>query len=333
MSPPPQPPSPPPFPPPSGPPPTGPPPSLPDVLTACAPVLYTYIDNCVVIAGFAILVYDYFCTLEKEVTYAWSCPRSLGLILFYMNRYLPFIDQSLVLYIKFAAIPPKKCVILYGVATALIAVGLLSAQIIITLRTCGMWARRRWVMVTLGVLTLISLLFGICITFYQIKFVNVEMTPLGYSLILSRVPTLCAFIFSFLSESVIVILTIIRAYQYFQQSRSPWVVQIYKSGIIYCIFIICLSSINILLMAVSTLGAYGSIFNLPTRVFHSIFGNRIMLLILRYRHQRMQDTHERDSTSNVFLTSFEEGTDWGVSQHSDIELVECAEGRGEESIT
>lgn len=127
---------------------------------------------------------------------------------------------------------------------SLIAVGLLSAQIIITLRTCGMWARRRWVMVTLGVLTLISLLFGICITFYQIKFVNVEMTPLGYSLILSRVPTLCAFIFSFLSESVIVILTIIRAYQYFQQSRSPWVVQIYKSGIIYCIFIICTRSVT-----------------------------------------------------------------------------------------
>ncbi|EDR04251.1 uncharacterized protein LACBIDRAFT_304780 [Laccaria bicolor S238N-H82] len=58
----------------------------------------------------------------RQVTYAWSCPRSLGLILFYMNRYLPFIDQSLVLYskisisciifsdiiaVKFAAIPPK----------------------------------------------------------------------------------------------------------------------------------------------------------------------------------------------------------------------------------
>ena len=58
-----------------------------------------------------------------------------------------------------------------------------------------------------------------------------------------------------------------------------------------------------------------------------------MLLILRYRHQRMQDTHGRDSTSNVFLTSFGEDTDWGVSQHGDIELVECAEGRREESIT
>lgn len=29
---------------------------LQDVLTACAPVLYTYIDNCVVIGGFAIMV-------------------------------------------------------------------------------------------------------------------------------------------------------------------------------------------------------------------------------------------------------------------------------------
>jgi hypothetical protein len=55
-----------------------------------------------------------------------------------------------------------------------------------------------------------------------------------------------------------------------------------------------------------------------------------MLLILRYRHQRMQDAHERDSTSNVFLTSFAEDLDWGVSQHGDIELMECAEGRGAE---
>lgn len=77
----------------------------------------------------------------------------------------------------------------------------------------------------------------------------------------------------------------------------------------------------------------GSTTTSPTRVFHSIFGNRIMLLILRYRHQRMQDANESDSTSNVFLTSFGEDTDWGLSQHGDIELVEHTEEREEEFIT
>lgn len=71
---------------------------------------YTFVDSCVTIAGVTIIAYDYLCTLKEEISYAWSCPWSMGLILFYLNRYLPFLDQSILLYIRFMATSPQVSV-------------------------------------------------------------------------------------------------------------------------------------------------------------------------------------------------------------------------------
>lgn len=72
-------------------------------------------------ASVALLMYDYLCTLDREVrshfsirtrlltvpilclqvTSVWTCPISLGIPLFYINRYIPFVDQTLLMLCAF----------------------------------------------------------------------------------------------------------------------------------------------------------------------------------------------------------------------------------------
>lgn len=283
---------------------------------------YTFVDSCVTIAGVTIIAYDYLCTLKEEISYAWSCPWSMGLILFYLNRYLPFLDQSILLYIRFMATSPQTCFRLYGVTLSSISVGFLSAQIILTLRTCGMWERRRWVTTSLGTLMSVSILFAICITAFQLKSVTIsETTPTGCIVQQSRGLTLSVFISIFLVESTIGGLTVIRAHQYFRQSRALWVSQVYRSGILYCICILLLSLANILLLSTPSSGVYRAILISPTRVFHSIFGNRVMLLILRHRYNILQRNlpGSETKTSSIYLTSVVVDLGWDTNT-SDIEL-------------
>jgi hypothetical protein len=54
--------------------------------------------TCIDVFSYAILVYDYFITLDSEVSFIWPGDWTLVKYIFFVNRYLPFIDASLVLY-------------------------------------------------------------------------------------------------------------------------------------------------------------------------------------------------------------------------------------------
>ncbi|EDQ99065.1 uncharacterized protein LACBIDRAFT_317664 [Laccaria bicolor S238N-H82] len=381
----------------------------PDIPSLQQILFFTFFDNCVLIAGFTTLTYDYICTIKKEVTYAWSCPWSLGLVFFYLNRYLAFIDQSILLYIKFGVDCPKTCVRLYGIALATMSLGLLSCQAIIGLRTCGMWGGQRWIMVVLGIVLSISVIFAICITVLEIKSVTVEATPLGYFMVESTTLSLLVFIFILLVESVIGALTIVRACYYCKSSvlsfrfryiqiafhfqsnnldlnghdnflavvgtfgtiKSDGVsLTLLRQGffIAFASFVStspnmkstrfgyesfslsALSLVNVLLLCIPSAGPFrmgifwyenlqpvrpsrGSLArDSPTRVFHSIFGNRVMLLILQQRYrelQRSQNLH-RSTTSPGFLTTVGFDWEWDTVPRDSIELGQRPEEREEE---
>lgn len=287
----------------------------------------TFVDNCLLLAGITTLTCDYLSTLNEEISYAWSCPWSLGLVLFYLNRYLAFVDQFILLYIKIWAVSSEACIRLYGVALATIAVGLLSSQIIISLRTCGMWGRRRWVMVVLGAVLSIAVIFAICITTYQIKTVTIETTPIGYIPLQSPTLILLVFVFVVMVESTIGALTVIRAYHFLKRASSVWVRQLYNSGILYCLCMVSLSVANILLICIPSVGGFRTVLIYPTRVVHSIFGNRVMLLILQQRYyvlQQLQNANAegRSTTSPGFLTTVGLDWEWDTVRSRDIQLHE-----------
>ncbi|KAH6885572.1 hypothetical protein BKA70DRAFT_113605 [Coprinopsis sp. MPI-PUGE-AT-0042] len=50
------------------------------------------------VSSLTLAIYDYVCTLKEEVGYMWTSQWSLGLCMFFLNRYLVFIDQTLLHY-------------------------------------------------------------------------------------------------------------------------------------------------------------------------------------------------------------------------------------------
>lgn len=68
----------------------------------------------------------------------------------------------------------------------------------------------------------------------------------------------------------------------------------------------------------------------PTRVFHSIFGNRVMLLILQQRYRelrRSQNLNTWSTTSPGFLTTVGFDWEWDTVPRDSIELDERQGGR------
>ncbi|KAF8992383.1 hypothetical protein BDQ17DRAFT_1432457 [Cyathus striatus] len=57
---------------------------------------------CLDLASMAILVFDYFLTIELEMKYIWSSKWSIPNAMFLFTRYLPFVDFLVLLYRTFS---------------------------------------------------------------------------------------------------------------------------------------------------------------------------------------------------------------------------------------
>ncbi|KDR76815.1 hypothetical protein GALMADRAFT_139689 [Galerina marginata CBS 339.88] len=134
-----------------------------------------------VIASLVVFIYDYLCTLDQEVAYIWSRPRSFATYLFVLNRYLPFVDLSLSFSGKYSFpfcvlgprlvrpsdrghllkpaiqtfLTPQECLHRYSLITWLNVFGLTDKLphliVILTLRTIAIWQRNRWIVAILVV--------------------------------------------------------------------------------------------------------------------------------------------------------------------------------------
>ena len=58
----------------------------------------TDLCSCEKFADFFWQIFDYFITLQREVDFLWPTRWSLVKVLFFVTRYLPFVDMSLDLY-------------------------------------------------------------------------------------------------------------------------------------------------------------------------------------------------------------------------------------------
>ncbi|KAF8158468.1 hypothetical protein B0H34DRAFT_460434 [Crassisporium funariophilum] len=262
------------------------------------------IDNCLWLASNTLLIFDYICTLQSEISYVWSCPRSIGLILFYLNRYLPFVD-CLIMFSNMKLVPYniETCIRFTSAASWVVTIGMLNSQMIILLRTYAMWGRKRsikYILLASG-----TVVFGV-------HFVILAVQAAGISGALSRIKasgriqkkSICSMmtgggsnrVLVFYSlicfdEILVVILTVIKAKQHLRQSSSLWVVQLYKNGIIYCLCMLSLSLLNSM-MIVAAPGHLKPILFPFQRVLHSIFCNRVILLILKNRQPILGRNHQ-----------------------------------------
>ncbi|KAJ3498769.1 hypothetical protein NLJ89_g10176 [Agrocybe chaxingu] len=87
------------------------------------------LGRAVLFASLAVMTYDYLCTLEKEVNYVWKQPFTMGCLLFYVNRYLPFVVLMLAISIMFPNVDPEACYVRFKVICCLVMLSFIVSQV------------------------------------------------------------------------------------------------------------------------------------------------------------------------------------------------------------
>ncbi|THV03325.1 hypothetical protein K435DRAFT_775011 [Dendrothele bispora CBS 962.96] len=229
-----------------------------------------------------LLVYDYICTLDQEVTYVWSKPLALGSILFFINRYLPFIDAVLNINVNFApVITPEQCLVQNQVIIWFMFVGMAFAEVVLMLRTYALWERRRSILIFFCLLTLAFLPPCFYFTVKEAQSLRYGPTPLnerGCNMTDASNIIFIVYALLALCEFVAAGVMGVKGYQHIRRTRSPWVMQFYKEGILLYVYLIVLTVGN---MFSSALGpSIGPWLAYPHRILHSIICNRVLFLVM-----------------------------------------------------
>ncbi|KAF6759567.1 hypothetical protein DFP72DRAFT_1043193 [Ephemerocybe angulata] len=204
-----------------------------------------------------LLVYDYALTFEAEVTTIWTSPWSTGIPLFYFGRYLPIIDEAMLVYYGRSTESAKYIRLQYG------------------------W--RRWealpVMVASLAVIVLTALQGITIFFLGAYDQPLAPTP-GCRLMSRKAPYLQGiYATGVAAEAVTVVLMLARGLQHVRQSKDSWVFSLYGTGILYCVVILILGIANVVLLS------------LPAMVtFATILAPRLMFAILKRRNMAHRNT-------------------------------------------
>uniref|UniRef100_A0A8H8CFU3 DUF6533 domain-containing protein n=1 Tax=Psilocybe cubensis TaxID=181762 RepID=A0A8H8CFU3_PSICU len=199
-------------------------------------ILDTQLVQSTLVACGTLLVYDYICTLDQEIAYAWTASWSFGTVLFFLNRYLPFVDTFLSLHLKFSVNTPE-----------------------------------------------VTFIPAIVVTRIEVaSFVYVFSELPGCHLASASEIIIVAYIFLGLSETVMAVLTAIKAYRHFQNSRSGWITKLYREGLLFYLYLVSISLANVLVPILAP-RIFGSWLATPQRVMHSVLCNRVLLHIFKQR--------------------------------------------------
>ncbi|KAJ6578093.1 hypothetical protein B0H19DRAFT_1253375 [Mycena capillaripes] len=194
-----------------------------------------------------ILVYDWICTLDQEITHVWTRRWSTGTLFFVVNRYLPFIDIFIALSAKFTRISPETCLTRNKIVAWLSLLGILVSEVILMLRTFALWERKRAVSISFMILTICTAVPIIALVQLELESLEyVSTADLGCTLAKASSIIIFAYILLMISETVIVILTAVKAYRDLRRSRQPWLVQLYRDGMLFYVYLFGISIANIL---------------------------------------------------------------------------------------
>ncbi|KAK7018547.1 glycosyltransferase family 69 protein [Favolaschia claudopus] len=253
-----------------------------------------------------ILVYDLFCTLDAEITYVWPRPWSISTVLFVLNRYLPFVDTFLSLSSKFTRLTPEECLARNKAVAWLSFLGIFFSEGILMLRTYAIWERKKSVAIFLSGLAVVVFVPSLVFVYIEtttLHYVSSGPDVLGCTLGHAGTIAIFAYMLFMISETTIAVLTAVKAYRDLRRSRVPWVVKLYKDGLVFYLYLLAISIANVLVPILAP-SSFSNWLATPQRVLHSVLCSRVLLLILRRRNV---------STSEVVpLTAISETDTTGV---------------------
>jgi len=243
-----------------------------------------FFSRCSTLVSQTLLVYDYLCTLDQEIELVWSKNFSIGSILFFINRYLPFLDTiilNVIFDVQDFSYSSNQCRRYVQLTAWLMFVGMVVSEVILTIRTAAMWTRK-------PVVDILFVLWGIMCIVPAAVFMHLEMNSLEFgppqmnlACIIVKSDNTLFIVYSLLalSEVVIAIFTGIKAYQHLQRTQSPWVSQLYREGLLFYAYMLGFSITNACMDVI--MPELGTPLQTLQRVLHSILCNRVLFAIFR----------------------------------------------------
>ncbi|KAF9039375.1 hypothetical protein BJ165DRAFT_1497821 [Panaeolus papilionaceus] len=192
-------------------------------------------------ASATVLVLDYLLTLDEEINYMWMQPKGFGTLLFFLNRYSPFLDTLMALYTQMGVVSPERCKTLYQGITWLVATGLCMSELILLLRTFAMWNHKKAIFFILATMSTLTWGPGIAITYLEIASFRFEPVPegaVGCRLVSASKLIWVTFILLAFSETVICILTVMKGIHHLRSSSQTWVKHVYRHGLIFYFYLL-----------------------------------------------------------------------------------------------
>ncbi|KAJ7733411.1 hypothetical protein DFH07DRAFT_780632 [Mycena maculata] len=238
------------------------------------------------VASMTILLFDYFLSLNLEVSLIWGSKWSFTKILYMCSRYSPFIDVPVVLAYELTVNINNK---MYPRLTNTLGgtfFGIATAEAILVLRTyalMGCSARA----LTILVVQYVSLEFG--------------LPPLsvivGCHLVDGSIILVVAFICALFNETVLMICTLWVGVKRFRHSHNPLIKTLYRDGISYFVLLFLISAGNLAVLIWGPIELV-DLFNTFLRVMHSVLSTRIVLHVREVNQRELQNgITSRDATS------------------------------------
>jgi len=264
------------------------------------------------LAATSLLVYDYFLTLDSEVTLMWSSKLSLMKILYFYTRYSAFIDVPLVLYYQVKTdISAVDCKRIYLSASWLVVVGIIVAEVILMIRTWALWQRGKRMAVALVTLSIIAIVAAGVIEGLYLKTLTFASFPGNETpgcLLIGGNPTIGVnFILIIIVETVVLILTVTAGIQRFRFARSSQGLAsvLHHDGVMFYVYLFTISLLNFIVIL--TVPAYGGDLLTGTqRVLHSCLSARV-ITNLRAAGLKTSGTSAFNSVPLVFAAPVESG--------------------------
>ncbi|TDL19160.1 hypothetical protein BD410DRAFT_900367 [Rickenella mellea] len=161
-----------------------------------------------------LLVYDYLITFEREAKHVWTQRWTWSKILFMLNRYTPFTDTFIALYLHTKQTSASECVKGFTAFTWLTLFGVLIAEFVLMMRTCALWAMKRSIL--LGLTIVVLVLFPPAVVISQLEIKSLAYAGSPYGCIQTKPPSkivVWLFFLLVISETILVILTVTRVWK------------------------------------------------------------------------------------------------------------------------
>ncbi|KAH7094035.1 hypothetical protein BKA62DRAFT_721459 [Auriculariales sp. MPI-PUGE-AT-0066] len=186
------------------------------------------------IASFALLMFDWFITLDIEIEHIWQRQRSVFTYVWVSLRYGPIAFLTVTTYIFFqTSWEPEVCKPWSVVPSVMIFCVLLTVHVVFALRTYALYSRARWVMYILafGLIAETATMIWTAIDEFQTRL------PKGYGCMPGSprtVPGLVVWTAPFLFDVTVFGLTLYRTIQFIRNRKDIPIVQVMiRDGVVF----------------------------------------------------------------------------------------------------